>query len=44
MHNDLFAEIIYKNDDPQSEVEHGNIVRGLQNLNTYLEKEFRTSF
>jgi hypothetical protein len=44
MYQDLFAEIQFKNDNPDSEVETANIVKGLKNLNSYLEKDFKTTF
>lgn len=44
MHEDLFAEVMFKNDNPSAEVERGCVVKGLKNLNSYLENEFRTSF
>jgi hypothetical protein len=44
MYQDHFAEILFKNDDPEGDVENANIVKGLKNLNSYLEKEFKTTF
>ncbi len=44
MDNDLFAEVLFKGDNPDEEAESLNLVKGLKNLNEYLEKEFRTSF
>lgn len=44
MLKDLFAEVIFKADNIDNEAESLNIVRGLDNLNDYLEKEFRASF
>jgi hypothetical protein len=44
MYHELFAEIIFKNDDPNGEVEKANVVQGLKNLNTHLENEFKTNF
>ena len=44
MYQDHFAEIQFKNDNPDDEVETGSVVKGLQNLNSYLEKEFKTTF
>jgi hypothetical protein len=44
MLRDLFAEVIYKNDDIEDEVESLNLLKGLNNLNEYLENEFKTSF
>jgi hypothetical protein len=44
MYQDLFAEVSFRHDDPNDLVESANIVKGLENLNTHLEKEFKTSF
>jgi hypothetical protein len=44
MYQDHFAEILFIKDDPDGEVESASIVKGLKNLNSYLEKEFKTSF
>jgi hypothetical protein len=44
MYRDRFAEVQFANDDPEDVVEHANIVKGLKNLNSYLENEFKTSF
>ena len=44
MYQDHFAEVMFAKDDPEGEVEHANIVKGLKNLNSYLENEFKTSF
>lgn len=44
MISDLFAEVLFKNDDTDNEAEQLNILRGLDNLNDYLEKEFKASF
>ena len=44
MYHDHFAEVQFKNDDPDGEVEHASIVKGLKNLNSYLENEFRSNF
>src|SRR5690349_1826366 len=40
----LFVEVIYKNDDTNGPGEKVHILRGLKNLNAYLEQEFKTSF
>ena len=40
----LFVEVIYKNDDENGSAEKVHILRGLKNLNSYLEQEFKTSF
>jgi hypothetical protein len=44
MYRDHFAEVLFKNDNPDHEIEHANIVRGLKDLNTHLEKDFKTTF
>jgi hypothetical protein len=44
MYQDHFGEILFKDDNPEGEVESANIVRGLKNLNSYLEKDFKTTF
>jgi hypothetical protein len=44
MLSDLFVEVLYKNDDADENPEKLNTFRGLNSLNEYLEKEFRTSF
>jgi hypothetical protein len=44
MYQDHFAEVFFQNDDPESDIENANIVKGLENLNTHLEKEFKTTF
>lgn len=44
MLSDLFVEIVYKNDNVDEEAEQINILRGLENLNDYLEKEFKATF
>jgi hypothetical protein len=44
MLNDLFAEVVFKDDDLENAAEGLNILRGLENLNEYLEREFRASF
>jgi hypothetical protein len=44
MLRDLFVEVMYKNDNTQSEPEKLVVLRGLKNLNEYLENEFRASF
>ena len=40
----LFVEVMYENDDANGTPEKVNLLRGLKNLNAYLEKEFRASF
>jgi len=44
MFRDLFAEILYKNDNPEELAESLKMVSGLDNLNDHLEQEFRTTF
>ena len=44
MVRNLFVEVIYKNDDVNGEGEKVHLLRGLKNLNAYLEQEFRTTF
>ena len=44
MFRNLFVEVMYENDDANSTPEKVNLLRGLKNLNAYLEKEFRASF
>jgi hypothetical protein len=44
MLRNLFVEVMYENDDANSTPEKVNMLRGLKNLNAYLEKEFRASF
>ena len=44
MLRNLFVEVMYENDDANGTPEKVNLLRGLKNLNTYLEKEFRASF
>jgi hypothetical protein len=41
MFRSVFAEIIYKNDDPQGDVESFSSVSGLKELNEKLENEIR---
>lgn len=42
MVNNLFAEILYENDNPRLKVETLVVLNGLHNLNRYLEKETRS--
>jgi hypothetical protein len=44
MLRDLFIEVLYKNDNANDEAEQLNMLRGLNNLNDYLEREFKASF
>lgn len=44
MVRNLFVEVVYKNDDVNESAEKVHILRGLKNLNNYLEHEFRATF
>lgn len=44
MLRDLFVEVLYTNDNAEEAPEKLNMLRGLKNLNEYLEKEFKASF
>jgi len=44
MLRDLFVEVLYKDDNTEATPERVNMLRGLKNLNEYLEKEFKASF
>jgi len=44
MLKDFFIEVVYKNDNMEGEAETLTMLRGLENLNQYLEREFRASF
>ena len=44
MLRELFVEVIFNNDSTEGAPEKLNILNGLKNLNSYLEKEFKTSF
>ena len=44
MLKDLFIEVLYQNDNADLEAEKVSILEGLDNLNSYLDKEFRESF
>jgi hypothetical protein len=44
MLKDLFIEVMFENDDVDNEPEKLIVLRGLENLNNHLEKEFKTSF
>ncbi len=44
MLRNLFVEVMYANDNVNDSPEKVNHLRGLKNLNAYLEKEFRASF
>jgi hypothetical protein len=39
MYDDLFAEVIFKNDNPHEDAESFVLVSGLHNLNQHLEKD-----
>ena len=41
MFHNLFAEVVYKKDDPEASAEHVKLIVGLKNLNHYLEREAR---
>lgn len=44
MLRNLFVEVVYVNDNAENMPEKLNMLSGLDNLNSYLEKEFKTSF
>jgi len=44
MLRNLFVEVMYEDDNTNNSPERVNMLRGLKNLNAYLEKEFRASF
>ena len=44
MYRSIFAEVQFHNDDPDNHAESAKIVSGLKNLNTYLEREFKSNF
>jgi hypothetical protein len=44
MLRDLFVEVLYKNDNTEDAPEKLNMMKGLKNLNEYLENEFRATF
>jgi len=44
MIRNLFVEVMYENDNVNDTPERVNMLRGLKNLNSYLEKEFRASY
>lgn len=43
MVNNLFAEILYENDNPRLKVESLVLLSGLADLNRYMEKDLRTA-
>lgn len=44
MLEDFFVEVQFINDSIDNDAEMINILQGLDNLNSYLENEFRTTF
>jgi len=44
MLRDLFVEVMFRNDNTEDIPEKLNMMRGLKNLNDYLENEFKASF
>ena len=42
-YGDLFAEIVYRNDNPEEPAEDLVLVNGLKNLKKHLEKEYRSA-
>lgn len=44
MLNDFFIEVLYQGDDLDLQPEKMETFSNLDNLNSYLEKEFRTAF
>jgi hypothetical protein len=44
MYRNMFAEVIFLQDDPNQPAESARIVKGLKNLNSYLENEFKNTF
>ncbi len=44
MLRDWFIEVVYKQDNMDNEPENLKMLVGLDKLNDYLEKEFKTSF
>ncbi|HTE33709.1 MAG TPA: hypothetical protein VK666_25185 [Chryseolinea sp.] len=44
MVRNLFVEVVYTNDNVSDSAEKVYVLKGLKNLNAYLEQEFRTSF
>jgi len=44
MLRDLFVEVVYQKDSADMPAERLNMLRGLKNLQEYLENEFRTTF
>lgn len=44
MIRNLFVEVLFEKDNPSEAAEQVHILRGLKNLNAYLEQEFRSTF
>ena len=44
MLGNLFVEVVYKTDSIENDAESLTILNGLENLNSHLEREFRTTF
>lgn len=44
MIRNLFVEVLFEKDSPSEVAEQVHILRGLKNLNAYLEQEFRSTF
>jgi hypothetical protein len=44
MIRNLFVEVLYVNDNVSEAAEQVHMLRGLKNLNSYLEQEFRSTF
>jgi hypothetical protein len=43
MYRNLFAEILYRNDNPEGTVENVIVIPGFRKLNAYFEKEVKTA-
>jgi hypothetical protein len=41
---DFFVQVMFKGDDPVDDVEHLETFANLDQLNSHLEKEFKTAF
>jgi hypothetical protein len=44
MYHNTFAEVLFHQDDPNNQPESASLVKGLKNLNAYLESEFKATF
>ncbi|MEJ7645392.1 MAG: hypothetical protein WKF87_12420 [Chryseolinea sp.] len=44
MIRNLFVEVIYTNDSVSESAERVYVLKGLKNLNSYLEQEFKATF